>query len=458
MRHHAVPISRFVRVLPLFIAAALSILLARGPLPAAESLDVRSDGSDGAFEPTLSSEGVVDGVLTVDLSRAPTVATWKTPGDDTGVYGRGVYDPVRWAVVFKYSRVTIPEGLTVRFQNHPKRAPVVWLVDGDVTIAGTVDLDGEDSVRAPRLTEPGPGGFRGGMGYVSADIREGPGFGPGGGGGGPGWASGGSHRTRGRSSAHNPYPQITYGNPSLLPLVGGSGGTGYSSRYSGGGGGGALLLASAGRLTLDGAVTARGGTRPTGWSGGHAGGSGGAIRLVARILDGSGSLAVSGGQDETKGGSGRIRLEYREYAAGADVQSDVEPSVLDDVPLAPRLWLQGDDGDPDAPEVRIVSVGGVDAPADPRASMGAGGHDVVLPKVSEVEVIVETRGIAEAEAAAATVRVRAGPRTGEGPRLVAAERHAAHPDDDPGAKILYWRATVTVGLGATVFQVQLVRP
>jgi hypothetical protein len=83
-------------------------------------------------------------------------------------------------VVFKYTNIIIATGKKVTFKNHATRAPVVWLVSGNVSIAGTVDLSGEsardvwsspldgwvwESTHRPlggRLTEPGPGGFRGG--------------------------------------------------------------------------------------------------------------------------------------------------------------------------------------------------------------------------------------------------------------------------------------------------------
>ncbi len=54
-------------------------------------------------------------------------------------------------------------GATVTFKNHASCAPVVWLVNGNVTIVGTVSLDGQQNQPPGTLAEPGPGGFRGGM-------------------------------------------------------------------------------------------------------------------------------------------------------------------------------------------------------------------------------------------------------------------------------------------------------
>ena len=97
--------------------------------------------------------------------------------------GQGVYDGDKWAVVFRYSSVTIPQLTTVRFKNHPSHAPVIWLVTGDVDIGGGsfVELDGSDGVPGQSLVvESGPGGFRGGRRALNG-FEEGGGFGPGGG-------------------------------------------------------------------------------------------------------------------------------------------------------------------------------------------------------------------------------------------------------------------------------------
>lgn len=78
--------------------------------------------------------------------------------------------------------VNIPAGKTVAFKNHPSRAPVVWLVTGDVMVNGSLNLSGQNGVEVPFLAEPGPGGFRGGPGYYHSSVRSSGGLGPGGGG------------------------------------------------------------------------------------------------------------------------------------------------------------------------------------------------------------------------------------------------------------------------------------
>ena len=92
-------------------------------------LIIPSDGSDGAFNPVANVE--------IDLSQAVT-GTWSNPSPSSG---NGIYDAEKWAIVFKYSSVNIPSGVTVTFKNHPSHAPVVWLVQGSVNIAGTVSVD-----------------------------------------------------------------------------------------------------------------------------------------------------------------------------------------------------------------------------------------------------------------------------------------------------------------------------
>ncbi|MEI6676738.1 MAG: hypothetical protein WCO57_16325 [Verrucomicrobiota bacterium] len=86
------------------------------------------DGSDGAL--------VITNDTVIDMSQAVTCVWTNT----SGTPGTGIYDPIRWAVVFKYSSVKIGASATVIFTSHPTHPPVVWLVNGNVTINGTVNL------------------------------------------------------------------------------------------------------------------------------------------------------------------------------------------------------------------------------------------------------------------------------------------------------------------------------
>ena len=101
-------------------------------------LTIPSDGSDSAFNPATNIE--------IDLSQAIT-GTWSD--NNSANAGKGVYDAAKWAIVFKYSSVNIPAGVTVTFKNHPSYAPVVWLAQGGVSIAGSVSVNGKNAGTGP---------------------------------------------------------------------------------------------------------------------------------------------------------------------------------------------------------------------------------------------------------------------------------------------------------------------
>jgi hypothetical protein len=217
----------------LSLACAVAAAAAVVPTTAlALTVDYANKGTDGAL--------VITANRTIDLSQSATRAWDATPE----ARGSGVYDPEKWAVVFKYSSVDIGPNATVTFNNHASRAPVVWLVDGDVTIHGTLSLNGQNQDTDQnlfRLTEPGPGGFRGGDRYVSASEPGAAGFGPGGAffyRGNPSVWQYPSYAVVGQRSGPSIPSAPTYGNGRIIPLLGGSGGTGYFSSVGGNGGGG----------------------------------------------------------------------------------------------------------------------------------------------------------------------------------------------------------------------------
>lgn len=347
------PIRRLLQSL----AAAVAVLA--WPVWAALTIP-GADGSDGVLAPVAD--------VVIDLSLARTGA-WDSPGN-----GYGVYDPVKWAVVFKYRSVNIPAGKTVTFKNHPSRAPVVWLVSGDASIAGTLNLDGQNWVNPPKLAEPGPGGFQGGIGFVNNIHTASGGFGIGGGGMG---VYGGNHATAGYANAGWP----TYGTARVLPLIGGSGGGGdaVSAQGGGGAGGGALLLAVSGTLSVNGSITANGG-----YSVNTSGsGAGGAVRLIADTISGTGRVyAMGSGQYGGLSGWGRIRLE----AIHPGATWDLNPLTTVMAPDAPiLLWPPAA-----APTVRVVSVGGKPAPADPRANFAPGQQDLTIEQAQTGTIVLET--------------------------------------------------------------------
>ena len=98
---------------------------------------------------------------------------------------------------------------------------MAWLVSGDVNIDGVVDLNGE-AANDQTIPQPGPGGLRGGGPFLSESNPASGGFGPG---GAPYSVGAGSYGTVGVGT-----PRAGYGNASVLPLIGGSGGTVHAMR------------------------------------------------------------------------------------------------------------------------------------------------------------------------------------------------------------------------------------
>ena len=161
--------------------------------------------------------------------------------------------------------ITIGDQITVRLKAAKMRTtgPVVWLATGDVNIHGYIDLSGAAghpssanlSVRAP--SEPGPGGYPGGVGGEVNGVPQ-PGYGPGGGkvatpanqNGCPAAYAAPGNVTGQLTFCANPTGPLPYGTAALQPLIGGSGGSGGASTdgvnfgAGGGAGGGAFRLAS----------------------------------------------------------------------------------------------------------------------------------------------------------------------------------------------------------------------
>ena len=340
----------------------MNLLLA---LTALLQINVGSDGSDGAF--AFVADAGDPNVMTIDLGLAAD-ATWNSTSP---VAGQGVYDATEWAVVFKYTNVTVPTGKTVTFTNHPTRAPVVWLSQGDIIVDGELDLDGDTGHAAhtiPTWAEPGPGGARGGRGTLVASG------GPGSAGFGPGGAFHNSNPTNGGSSAGHALdgeknnggeiPGKAYGAPELTRLIGGSGGASAAhpgaSNTGGGAGGGAILLASNTTIRVTGSIHADGGdhgSAPPGVARRGGEGSGGALRCVADTIELSSTVAVTclGSQYASVG---RVRLE-------ANVHSLAVPSI----PLAHLARPTAIFPPPGTPTVAVFSVDAQPLPADPTAAL-----------------------------------------------------------------------------------------
>jgi hypothetical protein len=306
--------------------------------------------------------------------------------------------------VLNYTTFNVASGVTVTFKKNATNTPVVILASGDVTVAGTIDLNGAAGTATGTAGDGqlgddgqpgmgGPGGFDGGRGgQPGGATRGGNGLGPGGGGGGVGsglpsggqltgyGAAGGGFSSAGGAGTDGGNGGASYGSETLLPLVGGSGGGGGRSGIyagaGGGGGGGAILIASSGTVNVTGTIRANGGIgggtggSPYGCGGPGGGGSGGAIRILATRVAGNGTIQANGASYQTtcwqgagQGAPGRIRIE----AEIMNRTSGTSPTFsFSDTPAT--VFVAG------LPTLRIARVGGFDVPDIP-----AGEVDVTLP-------------------------------------------------------------------------------
>ncbi len=342
-----------------------------------------STGADGAYAPSC----------------APTPCTVTKTLPPSGVYN--------------YTTVTIPSGVTVRYTRNAANTPVTLLAAGDVTIMGTISVNGDNGLNGSTTSQVvnpgglgGPGGFNGGNGNVATVPGNAGGQGPGGG---------------SVIIASGSMTLATYGAPStfvsLLPLFGGSGGFGAPNfgggtggvSASGGGGGGAIVIASSSKISVSGFITANGGAggNPTASCAG--GGSGGAIRLVAPEVSGAGSLQAIGNSAicgfSVAGGPGKIRLEA--FNLGFPFITGFTGTVN---PLASQTNMPGPvttAGTPSLvglPTLRIGSVGGLAAPAVPGGSYATA--DISIPPNSNpVAVVVSATNTPVGASTAITVRV-----------------------------------------------------
>ncbi len=351
------------------LAAALTALCLLPAHLALATISIPSNGDDGSLN--ITSNTVID----LSDPNIVTTAAW-----DAATPGIAAYDSTKWAVVFHYTDVTIAAGATLSFINHPKNPPVVWLVSGSVTVSGTLSVVGKGGQSNADEALGGPGGFRGGRG-ASTGGASGYGFGPGGG------TGGGSFGTAGTNGGP------TYGNPELIPLVGGSGGsTAINWTGGSGGGGGAILIAAGGDVTVSGLIDATGGA---GSYNGSAGGSGGGIRIVAdrfagasagrlRAIGGAGSSNSSNGN----GGAWRIAVTTNINSfLGTSDPAFSAPAMT----TPPQIWP-----DSSSPEARILEIAGAGVPADPSASLAYPRQDLLLSTTGNILVRIETKNVPQA--------------------------------------------------------------
>ena len=324
----------------------------------------------------------------------------------TTISGSIVTVPLPPSGIFNFQTVTVGSGLTVRFVKNTANTPVTILATGDITIAGTIDVNGRDG-QGPQQNsatavsvggEGGPGGYRGGNGS-SRDftVPAAAGQGPGGG-------------TAAPSTLNTCGGAATYGSSGGfpgLPLVGGSGGGGGATSTAngvptfsgggGGGGGGAIVMASSTRIVLTGVVTANGGFGACG--SGPSRGSGGAIRLVAPLITGAGSLsAIAGPIFGQPSEIGRVRLEaFTNTFSGTSTPG---PSV---VPSPGPVTAASNPALINLPSLTISAVGGVSTPANAGGSYGAA--DIALSAGTTNPVPVEVTAANLPLSTAVTVKV-----------------------------------------------------
>jgi hypothetical protein len=378
-----------------------------------------ADGSDGVFPRPSSSTNIV-----VDLGLA-VPAAWNA--NNSANAGNGVYDVTRWAIVYKYSSVNVPKGTRVSFKNHPSHAPVVWLVSGNVTIDGTVDLDA--SVGTGLFHEPGPGGFRGGAQALSGVLPAGSGMGP-----------GGSSVDGVYGPSGNADPALVYGNARILPLIGGSGGVGFAGagdprNVRGGAGGGAILIVCQNSISINGMIIARS-TQADG-NVVHHSGSGGAIRLIADDLSGSGKIDALGlNAFGGSGGDGRVRLEALNYAGGLNVA----PPTIRVLPDSPPIIFPDN-----LPTARILSVAGQPSPADPSSNLTDSGSDIVIQNDKPLEIQIETTNLRTNSTVIAHIIPRHGGRFTAPAKWLSGDASSSR-----------WLAVTTVPAGFAAIQVRAV--
>lgn len=264
--------------------------------------------------------------------------------------------PVPDSGIFNFTTVDVPTGKTLNFVPNFSNTPVVILAQGDVRVAGTIDVSGRRE--PPNLGRtPGPGGFFGG-------FPLGNGFGPGG-----GQFDGGEGRW--------------VGPLTLVPIIGGSGGagsSGFCGNVNGGGGGGALAVVSSTAVSVSGRITAFPTFNGFGNCGDFSNGAGGAIRLVANAVNVSGGLEATG----PRGNHGVVRIEaplgsrvFTGTSSPAAVISDINPVI---VPTA-------------APTITIRSIGGF--PVPPGAGSRPDTVDLLLPTqlTDPIPMIVDASNI-----------------------------------------------------------------
>jgi len=188
--------------------------------------------------------------------------------------------------------------------------PLVFVVHGDATIDGTVDVSAQ--LNGLGASVPGPGGddaTQCGNG-IGADGAASTGVGGGGGAGGGGYGDTGGDGGDGQGAGHGAHGG--HGNATGMPMItplrggcrGGAGGAASTAAATAraGNGGGAIEVTASGTIAITGTLVASGtggGTLSLVNGGGGGGGAGGAI-----VLDGDSAQVMSTASLCANGGGG----------------------------------------------------------------------------------------------------------------------------------------------------------
>lgn len=313
-----------------------------------------------------------------------------------------IFDPVAAGLdldadnVFHFTTITISAGSTLKLKASKlrKNRAVIFLASGPVTINGTIDLSGEDGVPVStpiqltrRPSEPGPGGFAGGLGSRSdtnPNTNASDGYGPAVSRGLAGSATGGCGNGFNASSAHM--------NISMFPLVGGAGGGGAGCGGNGGAGAGAIRIVSAVSIQIDsqaqilangGQGTAAGGN----WPGGA--GGGGMIHLIAPAVTFSAgynitafSAAARNPSGPLSSGAGVLRVNANTITGPLNFFNPAPPIT------GPFYTLPLPSG---LPDLTITQVNGVNVANPPSGQLT--GLDVVVNAPGASTVTIATNNI-----------------------------------------------------------------
>jgi hypothetical protein len=204
--------------------------------------------------------------------------------------------------------LSVPATATVRVTG--SRAFVV-VASGTISIAGTLNANGQRDVPGPGGSAPDAGAGKGNPGLHVQTFRDS-------GGSGAGFVTAGG--TGGRVTGCMPtagtvLAGTVYGDATITNLIGGSGGgtayDGTCGNRTAGAGGGAIQLSSATSIVVSGGINVGGGgggggrspiTSSCNMTAGSGGGSGGALVLQAPVVGVPGTIAANGGAGGSSAG------------------------------------------------------------------------------------------------------------------------------------------------------------